>query len=260
MAQLPTMFVSHGAPTLAVEESPARSFLREYGKALGKPEAILVASAHWATRRPAVSGMARPETIHDFGGFDPALYQIRYPAPGAPRVAKRVTDLLGRAGLAADIDERRGLDHGAWVPLSLMYPAADIPALQLSIQPQADAGHHFRLGKALRPLRDEGILILGSGSATHNLNELSWNNADAAAPPWAIAFQEWIAAAVAAGRVDDLIAYRRLAPHAARSHPTDEHLLPLFVALGAATPGVAGTRVHASHTYGSLAMDAYVFS
>lgn len=253
------MFVSHGAPTLALEESPARAFLQEYGKTLGRPEAILVASAHWATRRPAVSGTTQPETIHDFGGFDPALYEIRYPAPGAPHVATRVAGLLGEVGLTAEIEERRGLDHGAWVPLSLMYPAAEIPVLQLSIQPQADPEHHFRLGEALRALREEGVLILGSGSATHNLYELAWNNIDAPAPGWAVAFKEWIALAVAEGRVDELIAYRRLAPYAARSHPTDEHLLPFFLALGAGTPGVKGTRVHASHTYGSLAMDVYVF-
>jgi 4,5-DOPA dioxygenase extradiol len=256
LSAFPAIFVSHGAPTLALEDGAAHQFLRGYGELLGRPRAIVAASAHWATAAPAVCAAATPETIHDFAGFPRALYQIAYPAPGAPALARRAAQLLAHSGIECALDERWGLDHGAWVPLMLMYPAADIPVLQIALQPQLGTRHHYQLGRALAPLRDEGVLILGSGGATHNLRELGPPGAPP--PAWASAFSGWLNDTIAAGETEALLDYRALAPQAARNHPTEEHLLPLFVAAGAAA-SARGRRVHTSTTYGSLIMDAYVF-
>lgn len=258
MTKPPAVFVSHGAPTLPLENVAARDFLRELARELPKPTAILAVSAHWETDRPTLSTARRPETIHDFYGFPEDLYRLRYPAPGAPALARRASELLTEAAFDTSLDPDRGLDHGAWVPLLLMYPDADIPVTQLSLQSARGPQHHVRIGSALAPLRDEGVLILATGSATHNLRELRRQEPNAAPAQWADEFAEWLAAAIEQGRVDDLVDYRRRAPHAARNHPTEEHLLPLFVALGAGSRD-QGERVHSSYTYGALAMDAYRF-
>jgi 4,5-DOPA dioxygenase extradiol len=255
MPKFPTVFVSHGAPTLPLSEAAARGFLAGYGKVLGRPSAILAVSAHWETASPRLSSATQPETIHDFSGFPRALYEMRYAAPGAPALAERAAALLDRAGIAA-ASEKRGLDHGAWVPLMLMYPEADIPVAQLSVQTALGAAHELKIGEALRALRDEDVLILASGSATHNLGELRMGSIDAPAAPWVRQFTDWLALAVEEGRTGDLVDYRKRAPNALRNHPSEEHFLPFFAALGAA--GAAkGRRVHASTTYGALAMDAY---
>lgn len=256
----PAIFVSHGAPTLPLEQSPAREFLARLGGELPRPRAILAISAHWDTARPAVSTAMRPETIHDFYGFPPELYRLRYPAPGAPELARRVAGLLGAGGLATEVAPDRGLDHGAWVPLLLMYPEADIPVTQLSIQSRLGPAHHLRLSEALRPLREEGVLILASGGATHNLRELRAHPKNAAPLPWVVEFNEWLAQSVLSDRCEELVAYRTRAPHAARNHPTDEHLIPLFVALGARSrPEGCARRLHTSVVSGVLSMDAYRF-
>lgn len=260
MTPLPAVFVSHGSPMLAIEDQPARRFLAGLGGALPRPRAILAVSAHWLTAAPAVSAATQPETIHDFGGFPEALYRIQYPAPGAPELAARVAALLQAARLDCAQDPVRGLDHGAWVPLMLMYPQADIPVAQLAIQPRLDPAWHASLGAALKPLRDEGVLILGTGSMTHNLREVFNHAPDAPPVGWAADFAAWFATSTAADDRTALLDYRARAPSAVRSHPTDEHLLPFYVALGAATPGVAGTRVHQSFQHGTLAMDAYTFA
>ncbi|QNT70705.1 dioxygenase family protein [Defluviicoccus vanus] len=259
MPSLPALFVSHGSPMLALEDGPAHRFLRGYAARLPRPQAILVASAHWLSTVPMLSTAAEPATIHDFRGFSPALYAMRYPAPGAPALATAAQRLLAAAGIAATMVPDRGLDHGAWVPLSLLYPAADIPVTQLALQPDAGPAHHLRLGRALRPLREAGVLIIGSGSLTHNLSAAFANPGDAPAAAWVDAFAAWVAERLAAGAIDDLLAYRRRAPFAADNHPTEEHLLPLFVALGAGSDGGAIERLHASTTHAALAMDAYAF-
>jgi 4,5-DOPA dioxygenase extradiol len=259
MSRQPSIFVSHGSPTLPLERGPAVDFLRGLGGALGRPEAILMVSAHWDTGRPAVSAAKKPETIHDFYGFPPPLYQLRYPAPGAPELASRVSDLLEARGLRTDIDPERGLDHGAWTSLYLMYPEADIPVTQLSIQSRLGPAHHVRLGEALRPLRDEGVLIFASGGASHNLGELRYQRGNPVPQPWVVEFNEWLADAVLSGRRDDLVGYRQKAPHAVRNHPTDEHLIPIFVALGAGSPDGAARRLHTSISSGVISMDAYRF-
>jgi 4,5-DOPA dioxygenase extradiol len=248
---LPSLFVSHGAPTLPFDDVPARAFLKGLGASMPKPKGIVIASAHWETNVPAVNRVAVNGTIHDFGGFPQALYDLRYPAPGSAALSDRVAALLG-----ASIDDARGLDHGAWVPLMLIYPDHDIPVVQIAVQPQAGVAHHIALGRALAPLRGEDVLVIGSGSFVHNLRLLDRSGTDAPEPDWSRDFANWMDAAIRARDDDALIHYRTRAPNAVKAHPEEEHLLPLFVAYGAGGPA---TRIHASATFGSLRMDAYRF-
>jgi 4,5-DOPA dioxygenase extradiol len=256
---LPSLFLSHGAPTLPITDTPARAFLQQLGHTLVRPKAILVISAHWETALPTVSAVDSNETIHDFGGFPRALYDLRYPAPGSPALAERVAEQLRAGGFDCNIDKRRGLDHGAWVPLLLMYPQADIPVLQLSVQPHLGPEHHLWVGRTLAPLRDEGALIVGSGSFTHDLSEFRGHNPNDAAPEWVNSFADWFDAALTKGHTGELLDYRRRAPFAAKNHPTEEHLLPLYAALGVAGENARATRLHASATYSVLRMDVYAF-
>src|SRR3954469_21099214 len=257
MSMLPAIFVSHGAPTLPFDDVPARDFLRGLGKALGRPKAIIAISAHWDTDLPAASAPLANDTIHDFRGFPQPLYALEYPAPSDALLAREISGLLN--GLAARTDATRGLDHGAWVPLMLMYPQADIPVTQLAVQPERDTKFHFGLGEALSQLRDDGILILASGGATHNLYEFGRHRRDAPPPEWVTAFQEWLASTIESGNTSEFLDYRTIGPNGARNHPSEEHFLPIFVAAGASIPGSAGKRIHRSHSYGILAMDAYRF-
>lgn len=255
---LPALFVSHGAPTFPLTDAPARTFLEQLAGELGeRPRAILVVSAHWETTRPVATASAINETIHDFFGFPEALYKIRYPAPGAPWLVDRVAELLGSA---VERDAGRGLDHGAWVPLRLIFPEADVPVVQLSVQSRQGPDYHYRLGQALAVLRQEGVLVVGSGSFTHDLSSFrQYRDAlHAPAPDWVDQFADWMSAALEQGRVEDLLAYRSRAPHAARNHPTEEHLLPLFVAAGTAA-GAPVRHLHQSTTHGILRMDAFAF-
>ncbi|GAB4170622.1 MAG: class III extradiol ring-cleavage dioxygenase [Thalassobaculales bacterium] len=258
MTALPALFVSHGSPGLVLEAAPARDFLAGLGAGLPRPAAILAVSAHWETAAPMVTGALAPETIHDFHGFPEALYRLRYPAPGDPALAARIASLAG-----GGVDPRRGLDHGAWSPLLLAYPQADIPVLQLSIQPDRGPAHHLEIGRRLAPLRHEGVLIFASGSATHNIMGFARQGVNAPPLPWVAAFADWLDSAIAGARLEDLLDYRARAPFAAENHPTDEHLLPLYVALGAggAVGGgaVAGRPLHRSYNYAKLAMDSYAW-
>ena len=260
MATLPTLFVSHGSPMLALQDSPARRFLQALGKTLPRPKAIVVVSAHWETAGgPAVSLARQPATIHDFGGFPRALFEMRYPAPGAPDTAERAAALLEAAGVPVGRSADRGLDHGAWVPLRLMYPDADIPVAQLSVVRGAGPAVHERIGRALAALREEGVLVLASGSLTHNLYEFRGQGVDAPVPDWVSGFEAWMKARLESSDRAALLDYREAAPFAVRNHPTDEHLLPLFVAMGAAGPDARATQLHSSFEHGILAMDAYAF-
>ena len=263
MDKRPALFISHGAPTLAIEPSPTRAFLADLGASLltgaARPRAILAATAHWLTERPTLSAAVAPTTIHDFGGFPAALYRLRYAAPGQPALAAEAAALLRGAGFDADLDGARGFDHGTWVPLWVMAPDAIIPVVQLSIQPDAGPAHALAVGRALRTLRDDGVLILASGAATHSLGDYFTTPPGAAEPLWVGGFAEWLRQAVESGDQEKLLAYRAEAPSAARHHPTEEHLLPLYVALGAGTPGIAGRRIHAATDNAVLRMDAYRF-
>jgi len=254
--RFPSAFVSHGSPTLIRDDCPVRTFLQNYGEALGRPTAIVVVSAHWETDPIRVSHSAAPPTIHDFYGFPPELYELTYPAPGDPVLAGRIVDLLHRHGFAAETDDQRGLDHGAWVPLKLMYPRADVPVLQVSLPAGHSTDHALKLGRALMPLRDEGALILGSGNVTHNLSEFRGAALDSPPPGWVTAFADWVEDAVALDDRQGLVNYRNVAPAAVENHPSEEHYTPLLVALGA---GGAGQAVHRSYTYAVLGMDAYAF-
>jgi len=256
---LPSLFLSHGAPTLPLTDTPARTFLAGLGQLLPRPKAILVVSAHWETDRPAVNAVGWNETIHDFHGFPRPLYELRYPAPGSPALAEAIGEKLRQSGFGCDIDRKRGLDHGAWVPLLLMYPQADIPVLQLSVQPHLGPDHHLRVGQALASLRDQGIMIIGSGSLTHNLSEFRGHGPNDPAPDWVNAFADWFDAALRADRRDDLVHYKDRAPFARKNHPTEEHLMPLYVAIGAAGLNMRTERLHCSATYGVLRMDVYAF-
>jgi 4,5-DOPA dioxygenase extradiol len=257
---LPSLFVSHGAPTLPLTDTPARTFLKELGGTIARPKAILVVSAHWETDVPTVSAVKWNETIHDFYGFPRPLYDLRYPAPGSPELAARVAGLIKTAGFSCDIDPRRGLDHGAWVPLSMIYPQADIPVLQLSIQPHLGPEHHLRVGQALAALHDDGVLVVGSGSFTHDLSEFRGHGPNDPAPLWVNQFADWFDAALAERRSQDLLDYRRLAPFAVKNHPTEEHILPLYAALGAGGANARAEHLHASATYSVLRMDVYAFA
>lgn len=261
-ATLPALFLSHGAPTLPLTEVPARQFLSGLAARIpARPRAILVASAHWETAEPSINAMLANATIHDFSGFPRALYDLAYPAPGAPALARRVGELLAIAGWPCHVDRARGLDHGAWVPLMLAYPACDIPVAQISLQTRLGPAHHLALGKALAPLRDEGVLIVGSGALTHDLSQFGayYDKIAAPEPPYVRAFADWVGDALLQKRADDLLAYRSHAPFATRNHPTEEHLLPLFVALGAGGDQAAIEHWHVSTTYGILRMDVFAF-
>lgn len=254
---LPAVFLSHGAPTLALANNAFTHAWAELAVVLGRPAAILVVSAHWDTPFPAVTTAERLETIHDFAGFPEALYRVRYEPPGAPALARRVQELLVGIGQGPSVDPDRGIDHGGWVPLRWMYPDADIPVAQLSVQSALGARHHLEIGRALAPLRDEGVLVLGSGGIVHNLRELDWSGGAAAPFPWAATFNEWMAAKAGAGAVEELVLYRERAPQPARAHPTEEHLVPFFVALGAG--GTPARRLALGFDMGSLGMDGYAF-
>ncbi len=266
MNPLPTLFISHGSPMHALEAGRAGAAWAALGRDLPRPQAVLIASAHWESEWPMLTTGMRPETIHDFGGFPPELYELRYPAPGAPETAQRAIDLIRAAGISANGNGCRGLDHGAWVPLRHMYPQADVPVVQLSLQTQLGAAHHLRLGEILAPLRDQGVLIIGSGHMTHNLQE--WiafarthrmRPAQVEAVPYVQQFRDWVDQALRTGDRASLARWHELAPQARRAHPSDEHFLPLPFAFGAAGPAPRIERLDLGIDSGVLAMDAYAF-
>ncbi|MEI8304449.1 MAG: class III extradiol ring-cleavage dioxygenase [Burkholderiales bacterium] len=260
MSRLPSLFISHGAPTFAVEPGLAGPRLTALGRSLPRPEAVLVVSPHWMTPTPRVGTSMQPETIHDFGGFDPALYRIQYPARGHEVLARRAVALLTQAGWPAQPDDRRGLDHGAWVPLRHLFPQADVPVFQVSLPSRLDAPNAWALGQALAPLAEEGVLIVGSGSLTHNLSE--FRGTRATVEPYVQAFSAWVREAVEQADRARLLRTLDDAPHAHRAHPTTEHFWPLLVAAGATDTGggpAPATVIDGGIAYGILSMDAYAF-
>ena len=272
---LPSLFVSHGSPMIALEPGAAGAFLQRLGPAIdatfGRPRAVLAVSAHTTARAPMLLGAARHPTVHDFGGFPDALYALRYDTSGAPALAVDIEARLASAGIQAPRIDEGGLDHGIWTVLRFLYPEADVPVLPLALVPDWTPAQLFALGAALAPLRSARVLVLGSGSITHNLR-LAFaarpqarpvrHGADTAASdemPESFAFRSWFAERSAARDWDALPDYRRQAPHAALTHPTDEHLLPWYVAAGAGGRAAAPLRLHDSVTLGSLGMDTYAF-
>jgi 4,5-DOPA dioxygenase extradiol len=253
---LPSLFISHGSPMLALEPGASGPALARLAAQLPRPKAIVIVSAHWESRDLVVSSAANPDTWHDFGGFPAALFAVQYPAPGQPQLAAEVAQRLIDAGMPARLDPQRPFDHGAWVPLSLMYPAADIPVVQVSLPSRLGPQLQDRVGKALNGLREQGILLIGSGSITHNLGELDWRAGPDSITPWAREFRDWMVEKLAADDEPALFDYRQQAPHAVRNHPSDEHLLPLYFARGAG--GKFGIE-HQGFTLGALGMDIYRF-
>lgn len=260
---LPTLFVPHGSPMFALEPGEAGAALQALPAHLPTPRAIIIVSPHWETGVATVGTSGSPETMHDFGNFDPRLFDMKYPAPGHPGLAREVVNALERAGIPAQEDPNRGLDHGAWVPLRYLYPAADVPVIPLSIQHAGGPQHAFRVGQALATLREQGFLIIGSGNITHNLRD--WQRClmlGLDTPAYVREFADWVNEQLTQRNTDALLNYRKLHPAALQVHPRDEHFLPLFTALGAASAhGTAcASGIHRGIRDTVLAMDAYAFS
>nr|QED21486.1 DODAa [Cardionema ramosissimum] len=257
-----TFFISHGTPRLAIDESkPARHFFQGWRDNVHskKPESILVVSAHWETDQPAVTASVNSDLIYDFNNFPARMYQLKYPAPGSPQLAKRIQELLVASGFGCvHMDKNRGLDHGSWVPLMFMYPEADIPVCQLSIQSHLDAQYHYDLGRALAPLKEEGVLIIGSGSATHPSDNTPHRHNGVAA--WAAEFDEWLEKALTNGRYEDVNTCETKAPNWKLAHPWPEHFYPLHVALGAAGKNAKAELIHNSWDHGTMSYGSYKFT
>jgi 4,5-DOPA dioxygenase extradiol len=251
----PVLFISHGAPTFALEPGALGPRLTALGGQLSGVAAVLVVSAHWQTRDVRVMTTTVPETIHDFGGFPEVLYTLRYPARGAPDLAALAGQLLVQAGYAVSFDDRRGLDHGVWVPLRFLFPQANVPVFQVSMPRDLDAPGALRLGGALAPMRERGVMIVGSGSLTHNLSEFRPGVMHEAG--YAREFSDWIRQHVMDRDVGALEHYRESAPHAVRAHPTEDHFLPLLVALGASAPDDAVRIIEGGIEHGILSMDSF---
>jgi 4,5-DOPA dioxygenase extradiol len=250
----PSLFISHGAPNILLYPSETRSFWEDLGAKWPRPSAVLIMSAHFPAARATFEMDAHPGMIHDFGGFEPELYRMTFPAPGAPALAQKASDLARAAGLDAAPSQGRGYDHGAWVPLKVIFADADIPVATVSVQPRENGAHHLALGRALAPLRDQGVLIVGSGGATHNLRAF-FGGEDT--PLWARTFNDWLCEKIEAGDADAVAAWEQ-GPEALRNHPTPEHFLPLPFAFGAGGPGARGKRLH--HAFiGPISLDAYGF-
>jgi 4,5-DOPA dioxygenase extradiol len=256
----PALFVAHGAPTMVLQPGPAAAALARAAAELPRPRAIIVVSAHWETASPTIGTALELETIHDFYGFPAELYRVRYPARSDAAVAEELRTLLLENEFDVRMDKDRGLDHGAWTPLSLMYPQAEIPVLPLSLQTGLGPKHHFRLGRALAPLLADGVLLLASGNLTHNLGDFRRALAEGSGTPtYVAAFAEWIGQRITAGDHDSLLDYRQRAPHAVRAHPSEEHLLPLHVAIGAAGLDYRSECLYQGIDSVVLAMDSYAF-
>lgn len=256
MHRAPALFVSHGSPMFALEPGRLGPALARIGRELAGIAAVVIVSPHWSTRGVRVTAGAAPGILHDFTGFPAPLYALTYPARGEPALAARLVARLAAAGFDAAADPTRGLDHGAWVPLRHLLPRADVPVVQVSLPHAMDAAGALRLGEALAPLRAEGVMVVGSGSLTHNLHEFRQRVDD---PAYAQRFADWVADAVARRDVEALVHYRESAPHAERAHPTEEHYLPLLVALGATDADDSCELVAGGMTYDVLSMDSFGF-
>ena len=255
---LPTVFISHGPPSLLLEDVPARDFLKKLGSHYKNVEAIICISAHWITSKPKVIAVKNLETIHDFYGFPSELYKVEYSGNGDVELALRTANLLNDASVPCDIDYHRGLDHGAWVPLMLMFPEGDVPVFQLSIQEHMDPEKHYTMGRALESLRNDGVLILGSGGAVHPLGYATLMPG-AKTDQWALDFDSWLIESIKNGDDNAVKNYRQIAPYPERAHPYPDHFMPLLTCMGAAGKESKGEIIHESWFWGDLGMGAYEF-
>ena len=257
--RLPVLFVSHGSPMFALEAGATGPALTQWGKKVRAQypqlRGVVIMSPHWMVQGVQVMSNPQPDTWHDFGGFPRALYKLEYPAPGFPALANEVLDLLQQAGIAATADAQRPLDHGAWVPLMHVLPQADVPVVQVALPVHADAREVYALGRTLQSLREQGVLIVASGSMTHNLREFFGGAQQTA--DYVVEFSRWVEMQVQAGEMETLFDWQLSAPHALRAHPSDEHFLPLYFALGAGGDGAKAHYLSREVMYGTLAMDAF---
>lgn len=257
LARSPLLFISHGAPTFALEPGLMGPQLQAIGKKLKDIKAVLIVSPHWQTRLVKVMATALPETIHDFGGFPAALYRLQYPAKGHPELAQQTALLLNQAGISTSLDEGRGLDHGAWVPMMHLLPEVNLPVFQVSIPYDLNPEKAFAMGQALAPLREQGVLLVASGSITHNLYDIQPPHSPTA--QYAHEFNQWVKSTVLSHSVNAMLQYRSHAPFAERANPTDEHFLPLIVAMGARAEAEQAQYLEGGIDYGVLSMDTYAW-
>jgi len=258
VARLPALFVSHGSPMAALEDDPWGRALRDFAATLPKPRAVVVVSGHWEAPGPVrVTGSAAPETMHDFGGFPAELSEIRYPAHGDPGLAALTARLLDESGFRARIDPARGLDHGAWVPLRFLYPGAEVPVIEISQPLRRQPEDALRMGAALSRLRDQGVLLLGTGGIVHNLREVDFEDRADRVAGWAREFDAWVALRLEVMDSAGIASYRTAAPHADLAVPTPEHFDPIFVVLGSSIAGERVTTIHEGFRYGTLSMRSF---
>ena len=259
MSLQPAVFLSHGAPTAAIEQNTYSEALAHFGQQHASPEAIIVVSAHWQERWPVrVTSWAHAPLIYDFGGFPDELYRIQYPAPGQPKLAAEVVSLLKGSDIDSAVETKRGLDHGAWVPLSLTWPAANIPVLQVSLPMPASPEQILAIGLGLRPLRERGVLLMGSGGIVHNLRRVRLGG-DPPPDDWAVQFDEWVQARLNERDFDSLLNYQRLGPHAELAQPTPEHFDPIFFVLGATANDDKLVVIYEGIRYGSLSLRSFCY-
>lgn len=257
MSSLPSLFLAHGAPDLPVSDHIAGRFLNGLSAQIERPSSILVVSAHWEAATATIGTKNSPDTVYDFAGFSPELYRLKYPTVSDSKLGCRVVELLKNAGFKTNSDPKRGYDHGVWVPLSMVFPEADIPVTQLSLIRRDSPRTHFELGKALAPLREEGVLIIGSGAIVHNLRYLAQEGTSPM--PWASDFQDWFKQKINARALNELLDIPNAPTSARFAHPTLEHLMPVFVAMGAGWNGGENELLHESYSYGSISMASYAF-
>jgi len=257
----PAVFISHGSPLAVITEDDYAEALRGFGRRMERPTAIVVVSAHGLSPDGSVAVTAgeRPPLIYDFGGFPSELYEYRYPCPGSPALAHEVGERFSSLGLKVSLSKNAGIDHGVWVPLARLFPEADVPVVQVSMPFPSTPRRIFAMGEALRPLRQSGVMLIGSGGAVHNLRELDWHGGRKDAAGWARAFNDWLKADIAAGRFDDILAFESQAPEPRRAHPTTEHFFPTFFTLGAAAESDRASVIADGFQYGTLSMFSYTF-
>ncbi|MCG7408725.1 dioxygenase [Paenibacillus sp. ACRRX] len=254
---IPSLFIAHGAPSLALEKHDYTTFLNDLGLSMPKPRAVVLFTAHWESSEQLVSGASTYETIYDFGGFQRELYEVKYPAPGHPSLADEIRGVFEAAGIPASIDSTRGLDHGAWVVLHLMYPAADIPVIALSVNRHLANEEQYRIGKTLAALREQQILVIGSGGTVHNLRRVNWEAA--AHDEWALEFDQWLEDKLTSWDTEALFQYEKLAPYAEAAVPTPEHFIPLLLAMGAGDTKRQATKLFRNYQYGNLSLSCWKF-
>lgn len=256
---IPSLFIAHGAPLLAIEDNDYTQFLSQLGGKLPRPRAVVVFSAHWVTRTQKVSEVQEYDTIYDFGGFPDALYQIKYPAKGHQQVARQIEDLFTSNGIPFEVDTNRGLDHGAWVVLRMLYPNADIPVIAMSVNPRLSPEQQYKIGQSLQSLRAEDVLIIGSGGTVHNLGAVQFH--ESSINEWALEFDQWLETYLKQWDLDSLYRYDSLAPNASLAVPPhgNEHFIPIFYAMGAADDARTATLLHRSYRYGNLSHSVWQF-